>query len=196
MSPLRFTRSLILSSSTMLELHLSAWSCGESIQPCVDYLSKWPQQRERGEAGVNLCPQESTPGWGRLTAKQKPSLTHAHLLALEQKRLRTQGARAGVWAADAPYCPDNRRRSRNETQTISTPNQTISIWNIHIFNVGAPKMFAGRFKPCQELYKQVCLPQSHSVEELSTRNKTSSFNGRNGRNRRVLHLYGTGIATE
>lgn len=46
MSLLQFTMSLILSTFTMLEPNLFALRCSERIQPCVDYLSKWPQQRE------------------------------------------------------------------------------------------------------------------------------------------------------
>lgn len=48
MSLLQFTMSLIPSTFTMLEPNLFALRCSESIQPCVDYLSKWPQQREAG----------------------------------------------------------------------------------------------------------------------------------------------------
>lgn len=144
MSPLRFTTSLILSTFTMLKLLLSAWSWTERIQPCVDYISKWPQQRERGEAGVNLCPQESTSGWGWLTAKHKPSLTHAHLLALEQKRLRTQRATAGhkselqthltVQTTGEKKCKEHQEIKRKQYLHPTRPSQqkktNISMWSL------------------------------------------------------------------
>lgn len=102
-------------------------------------------------------------------------------------------------AADAPYCPDNRKKttaqrtSRNETQTISTPNQTNSIENIQIFGVESPKIFARLSKQSQELYKYACLSQNHSEDKLKTRSKISSaFNADTS----GFHSYGTGIATE
>lgn len=153
MSPLRFTMSLILPTSTMLEPHLSTWSGSESIQPWVDYLSKWPQQGEREEAGVNLCSQESTSEWGRLTAKQRPSLTHAHLLALVQKRLRIQGATAGdeteLQTQLIVQTTDEKKRGR-ERQKWNTNNKetqpnlqtlkhtNISIWNLQRLIQGFP----------------------------------------------------------
>lgn len=80
---------------TMLELLLSASSWTERIQPCVHYLSKWPQQRGRGGRGEPSAPRRTPRDEACSPQKHKPSLTHAHLLALEQKRLRTRGATAG-----------------------------------------------------------------------------------------------------
>lgn len=144
MSPLRFTVILIPSTFTMLELLLSAWKWTESIQPCVDYISKWPQQSERGEAGVNLWPQESTSGSGLLTIKHKPSLTHVHLLALEQKRLRRERAMAEHKSELQTHLivqttgeKTATREWRNETQRIYAPSTTLTE-NIHTFHAESP----------------------------------------------------------
>lgn len=92
-----------------------------------------PAKRE-GRRGWTFAPQESTSGWGRLTAKHKPSLTHAHLLAVEQKRLRTQAATAGDKSELQTHVTVQKngrrnlhRTSRNETQTKSPSKGSISI---------------------------------------------------------------------
>ena len=62
---------------------------GPRIQPCVDYSANDPS-REGAEAAVNPGPGRTPRDEACSPQKHKPSLTHAHLLALEQKRLRTQ----------------------------------------------------------------------------------------------------------
>jgi len=87
MSPLGFTVKLIPCTVSMLQLHRSAARVSPAM--CGLPLQMTPATRERGEAGGGGRTFAPAPPPGEHLGI-RPSLTHAHLLALEQRRLRTQ----------------------------------------------------------------------------------------------------------
>lgn len=84
--------------------------------------------REIGGRGLNLCPQESTSGWSQLGSEQEPSLTHAHPLALDQKRLKTWGVTAGD--ESSLYTDHNaEEKQQNKTRDLLNFAEQVFIWN-------------------------------------------------------------------